>query len=100
VVTFPTALAAGAHTLVLNTATKNASSSGYAIAFASVTVSGSPPLYPPGNPPVGAGGSSAQWSATAASSTTTTYANPVTAGQGTWCPVGVAAALSTGYLGG
>lgn len=94
-------LSPGAHTLVLSTATKNSSSSGYGLEFTSVTVYGSPPFYPPGNPPTGASGSAAQWSASATRSSAVPFANPLTGGQGTWSNVGATAvSLSTGYLGG
>lgn len=92
-------LTPGSHTLVLSTATKNASSSGYGQAFASINITGSPALYPPGNPPTGAAGSAAQWSASAPNFDTVYYFNPVTGGQSTWTSVGSSCSLAVGYLG-
>jgi hypothetical protein len=99
VTTFPTALSAGSHTFVFQCTAKNASASAYNLAFALVTISGSPVLYPPGNPPTGASTSAAQWTVTAASTDNTTYLNPVTGGMGTWTPL-TTMTLATGYLGG
>jgi len=98
VTTFPTALAAGTHSLVLQCTTKNASATGYDLAFTTLTISGSPVVYPPGTPPTGASGSAAQWSATLASDDNTTYANAATGGMGTWSAL-TPVTLVTGYLG-
>lgn len=94
-----TVLTAGAHTLVLSAAAKNSSATAYDLLFSSLSISGNPIVYPPGNPPTGASTSSAQWSASATYNDTTFYANTATGGMGTWSSVGVSTVLSTGYLG-
>lgn len=92
-------LSAGSHTLVLNALTRNASASGYSIGFASVSVVGSPVLYPPGNPPSGGPNSAAQWSASAGANVAG-YTNPVNGGRaGSWSPLANTAIPLVSYLG-
>lgn len=94
-------LGVGSHTMVISALTKNGSSTGFAIAFSSLTIFGNPAVYPPGTPPTGATGSALQWSTTALFFDTTTYFNPVTGSIGTWSPVGGPVVnLGTQYLGG
>lgn len=97
--TTPVALIAGAHTLTLSVASKNASASAYDLLFSTITFNENPLIYAPGNPPTGASTSAAQWSSSQAYTDSVTYLNPVTGGMGTWSAVGVSTTLATGYLG-
>lgn len=91
-------LTAASHTVVLSSTTKNAASTGYSISAQSLTIAGSPIVFPPGTAPTGMSGSANQWATAPAWTDSTTYANPSTGGMGTWTAL-TTMPLSIQYLG-